>query len=120
MRILIDENLSHPRFASRLRSQGHDPILVDDAGLRSSADPRILIWAIGQSLPVVTRDYKDFEDLHDLIMAAGGHHSGILIVRSDNDPRNNMSDSQIGVAISKLEAAGVPIADHLHVLNQWR
>ena len=69
---------------------------------------------------MVTQDYKDFEDLHDLVMFAGGHHPGILIVRADNDPRNNMSDRQIGVAISRREAAGVPIADHLHVLNHWR
>ncbi len=31
-----------------------------------------------------------------------------------------MSDRAIAVAISKLEAAGVPIADGMHVLNRWR
>ena len=120
MRFLIDENLSNPRLAARLRAQGHDPVLTGDAGLLSVADPRVLIWAIGQGLPAATQDSEDFEDLHDLIMAAGGHHPGVLIVRVDADPRHNMSDRQIGVAISKLESAGVAIADGLHVLNQWR
>lgn len=72
MRFLIDENTSSQRLASRLRAQGHDPLLAGDAGLLSLAAPRLLIWAIGQGLPVLTRDADDFQDLHDLIMAAGG------------------------------------------------
>lgn len=120
MRFLIDENLCDRSLESRLRAQGHDPILAIDVGLSSVADPRVLTWAIGQGLSVMTQDSKDFEDLHDLVMAAGGHHPGMLIVRFDADPRHNMTDRAIGVALSKLESAGVPIADRIHVLNQWR
>ncbi len=120
MRLLIDENLSSAQLASRLRAQAHDPILAGDVGLLSAADPRVLIWAINQGLPVLTRDSEDFEDLHDLVMAAGGHHPGLLTVRFDADPRNNMSDRAIGVAISKLESAAVPIPDQIHVVNHWR
>ncbi len=120
MKLLVDENLSYPRLASRLRAAGHDPTLSGDAGLKSVADARVLIFAIEQGLPVLTRDSDDFEDLHDLISAAGGHHSGILVVRFDNDPRHNMTDRGITTALAKLEAAGVPIADRIHVLNVWR
>jgi predicted nuclease of predicted toxin-antitoxin system len=120
MRFLIDENLGSPRLASRLRAQGHDPILAGDAGLLSLADPRVLIWAIGQGLPVSTRDADDFQDRHDLIMAAGGHHPGMLIVHFDDDPRHNLSERAIGIAISKLESSGATIPDQVHVLNQWR
>jgi hypothetical protein len=38
-----------------------------------------LIWAIGQAIPVLSRDTDDFEDLHELIVAAGGHHPGLLL-----------------------------------------
>jgi predicted nuclease of predicted toxin-antitoxin system len=120
MRVLIDENLCDRSLESRLRSQGHNPILAIDVGLLSVKDPRVLIWAIGQGLPVLTRDSKDFEDLHDLVVAAGGHHPGLLAVRFDDDPRHSMSHRAIGVAISKLESAGVPIPDRIHVLNHWR
>jgi hypothetical protein len=68
----------------------------------------------------LTRDSEDFEDLHDLIIAAGGHHAGILIVRFDIDPRHNLTDRGIATGISKLESSSVPIRDQLHVLNQWR
>jgi predicted nuclease of predicted toxin-antitoxin system len=120
MRFLIDENLSSPRLASRLRTQGHDPVLASDVGLLSATDARVLIFAIAQALPILTRDSEDFEDLHDLVMAARGHHSGVLIVRFDNDPRHNLTDRGIASAINKLESSGVPIADRIHVLNQWR
>ncbi len=120
MRFLIDENMSSPVLASRLRAQGHDPVLGRDVGLLSVADARVLIYSIVQDLPVLTRDAEDFEDLHDLVMAAVGHHAGILIVRFDNDARHNLTDRGIGTAITKLEASGVPIRDRIHVLNQWR
>ena len=83
-------------------------------------DPRVLIYSIAQGLPVLTRDAEDFEDLHDLVIAASGHHAGILIVRFDNDPRHNLTDRGIATAITKLEASGLPIRDQIHVLNQWR
>jgi predicted nuclease of predicted toxin-antitoxin system len=120
MRFLIDENASSPRLAVRLQARGHDPVLAQDVGLLSTADARVMIWAIGQALPVLTRNARDFEDLHELVMAAGGHHPGLLIVRFDSDPRHNMTEQGIAAAVSKLESSGLPIADQLYVLNQWR
>jgi hypothetical protein len=35
MRFLIDENMSSPVVASRLRAQGHDPVPARDVGLLS-------------------------------------------------------------------------------------
>jgi predicted nuclease of predicted toxin-antitoxin system len=120
MRFLIDENMSSPVVASRLRAQGHDPVAAGDVGLLSVADARVLIYSIVQSLPVMTRDSEDLEDLHDLVIAAAGHHAGILIVRFDNGPRHNWNDRGIATALSKLESSAVAIRDQIHVLNQWR
>jgi predicted nuclease of predicted toxin-antitoxin system len=120
MRFLIDENMNSLRLASRLRGQGHDPVLAGDVGLLSVTDPRVLIYSIAQDFPVLTRDAEDFEDLHDLVMAPVDHHAGILIVRFDNDPRHNLTNRGIGTAISKLESSGVPVQDRIHVLNLWR
>ncbi len=75
----------------------------------------MLIFAIAQALLVLTRDSEGFEDLHDLVVAAVGHHPGILIVRFDNDPRHNLTDRGIATAISKLESSGVPIGDRIRV-----
>ena len=88
--------------------------------LLSVSDPRLLIFSGPQRIPVLTRDSEDLEDLHDLVIAATGHHAGILIVRFDNDPRHNRPDRGIATAISKLESSAVPTRDQIHVLNQWR
>jgi hypothetical protein len=80
----------------------------------------VLTLSIAQGFPVLTRDSEDFDDLHDLVIAAAGHHAGILIVRFDNDPRHNVTDRGIATAISKLESSGVPIRDRIHLLNQWQ
>jgi predicted nuclease of predicted toxin-antitoxin system len=119
MRLLLDDNMTSPLLASRLQAQVHDPVLASDVGLLSVTDPRVFIWAIGQALAVLTRDSRDFEDLHALIMAASGHHPGILVVRFDNDPRHNLTDRGIANAINKLESSGIPILDRIHVLNHW-
>jgi predicted nuclease of predicted toxin-antitoxin system len=120
MRLLLDENMSDRRLAARLLSQGHDSLLATDVGLLSLTDAKVLSWAIGQGLPVLTRDFEDFEDLHNLIVAACGHNSGILVVRFDNDIRHNLTDRGIATAITKLESSGVSISDRIHVLNHWR
>ena len=58
MKFLIDENLSSPRLASRLRAQGHDPVLARDVGLLSVTDARVLIYSIAQALPVLDSGFR--------------------------------------------------------------
>lgn len=122
MKLLLDENISDRHLAARLRAQGHDPVLAPDAGLLSTTDPRVFLWAIAQGLPVLNRDFEDFTDLHHLIVAAGGRHPGVLVVRFDGDPRHNLTDRGIAGAVKKLESSGVPIPIpvRIHILNQWR
>ena len=118
---LRDTNVkSRGNLVDKFRGQGHDPVLAGDVGLLSMTDPRVLIYSIAQDLPILTRDAEDFEDLHDLVVAASGHHAGIVLVRFDNDPRHNLTDRGIATAISNLESSAVPTRDQIHVLNQWR
>jgi predicted nuclease of predicted toxin-antitoxin system len=112
--------MSSGRLALRMRAAGHDVVLATDVGLTSVSDARVMVWAVGQSLPVMTRDHGDFADLHDLISAVGGHHPGILVVRFDNDPRHNLTERAIATALSNLESSGIALADAIHVLNHWR
>ena len=120
MRFLIDENMSSPVLASRLRAQEHDPVLPGDVGLLSVTDARVMIYSITEGLPVLTQYSEDFEDLHDLVIAATGRHAGILIVRFDTDPRHNLTDRGIATAIGKLESSSVPVRGRIHVLNRRR
>ncbi len=120
MRVLLDENMSSRRLAAGLQSAGHDVLLATDIGLVSVSDSRVLARAVSEGRPVLTRDHEDFAALHDLVLAVGGHHPGILVVRFDNDPRHNLSESAIVQAIANLEHSGVVVADTIQVLNHWR
>ncbi|MGO9915304.1 MAG: DUF5615 family PIN-like protein [Isosphaeraceae bacterium] len=120
MRVLVDENMSSSRLARRLQTAGHDIVLATDVGLVSVRDARVLAWAVIQNRPVLTRDHEDFAALHDLVMVAGGHHPGILVVRFDSDPHHNLTERAMATAIVNLESSGVAVADWIHVLNHWR
>jgi len=120
MRILINENMSSPRLAAVLRGAGIDVAFSSHLGVRSQSDARVLTDAINQRRLVLTRDYEDYTDLHDLIVTSGGNHPGILVVRFDDDPTRNMSHRAICTAIGNLESAGVPIENQVHALNHWR
>ena len=120
MRFLLDENLNDRRLVLRSALRDTSPF-VGDVGLLSVSDARVFSGAVGQSLQVLARDFEDFTDLHGLIMAAGGHHPGVLMVRFDDDPRHNMTDRGIATAIHTARVLGShAIADRLHVLNHWR
>jgi hypothetical protein len=69
---------------------------------------------------VLTRNYRDFSVLHNLVMQAQGHHPGILVVRRGADTQHSMGPHDIVRAIRNLEAAGVPIADQYIILNAWQ
>ena len=100
--------MSSGRLALRLRTAGHDVVLATNVGLTSVSDARVMVWAVGQNLPVMTRDHGDFADLHDLVAAVGGHHPGILVVRFDNDPHHNLTERAIATALSNLESSESP------------
>jgi hypothetical protein len=75
---------------------------------------------LGDGRVILTKNYRDFEDLHNLIMQAQGHHPGVFAVRQDNDPKRDLTPPGIVRAIRNLLAAGVPIADQYIILNHWR
>ena len=79
-----------------------------------------MITAVRNALVLLSKNYKDFLDLHDLVRATGGTHPGLLLVRLDNDPRRDMKDNDIVRAIANLEQSGAAVANELHVLNHWR
>jgi predicted nuclease of predicted toxin-antitoxin system len=120
MRIYLDENISSARLAALLSKAGHQVIRCADAGMAGKSDAENLLYAIHQDQIILTRNHVHFEHLHALVVGSGGHHRGILAVRYDNDPSRDMKPAGIVSAIRKLESAGVPIADQLHILNQWR
>lgn len=121
MRLYIDDDSVDGGLIRLLRRDGHDVQIPADVGLAGRSDQVHLAHAIREQRAILTRNYDDFDDLHVLVVVvAKGHHEGILIVRYDDNPRNNMSSRDVARAVRNLEAAGVPIADTRHELNHWQ
>jgi predicted nuclease of predicted toxin-antitoxin system len=86
MRLFLDEDLASTVLARFLQNAGHDVQGPADAGLRGRSDPVVLTHCIRDGRAIITRNYCDYEDLHNLIEQARGHHAGILVTRRDNNP----------------------------------
>ena len=67
-------------------------------------------------LPLVRADYSPGSRWQ----AQGRTHSGILLIYQDNVRGKDMGLPDVVRAISNLVASGLPIANELHSLNQWR
>lgn len=120
MRIYLDDNFNDRSLAGALRNGGHTVFGPADFGLAGASDAKHLERALLAGLVLLTKDHDDFHDLHDLVGASGGHHSGLVVVRYENDAKRDMKVKHIVAAINKLDRAGLLLADQLVVLNQWR
>ena len=121
MRLYIDDDSVDPGLLRLLRRDGHDVQVPTNVGLVGSSDQVHLAHAIRDRRAILTRNYRDFQTLHDLVIsAAGGHHCGILVVLYDSNSRHNMSPGDIARAVRNLESSGVAIADSYQELNHWQ
>jgi predicted nuclease of predicted toxin-antitoxin system len=120
MMLYIDDDSASPRLATLLRQAGHDVVLPSDVAMVGKKDPVHFAFAVRTKRVLLTRNYRDFDDLHDLAMALQGHHPGLFTVRMDNDPKRDLKPHEIVRAIEKVLASGAIIDDQNHVLNQWR
>jgi hypothetical protein len=120
MKLYLDEDTSWNLLVQNLRRAGHDVQTTVQAGLIGEWDPVQMMHAIQQERCILTRNYCDFEDLHNLLSVARGQHSGIVVIRRDDDTRRNMSPRDIVRALGKVETAGVQLANRYLVLNQWQ
>jgi predicted nuclease of predicted toxin-antitoxin system len=120
MRLYLDDNAADRRLVALLRKEGHSVTIPGDIGQMGTTDPRHLLYAIRTTRLILTNDYADYTELHDLVVGSGGGHPGILLVCTENDPTRDMTHRGVTVAIKNLESSGVPLDNELHVLNQWR
>jgi len=120
MRIYLDDNLAARLLAALLQKAGHEVVRPADVGLVGKSDAVHLEHAIRHGLLMLTRDRRDFRELHQLVLTAGGTHPGLFVVRYDNDPTRDMKPKDVVSAIQKLEQSGLETANQLITLNQWR
>ncbi len=120
MKLYLDDDIASPLLAQALRRAGHDVRTPADTGIAGASDSVHFRRAVLEARTILSRNYDEFEDLHKLVIDAGGHHPGVLAVRRDDPKRRNMKPHEIVRALHKLETSGAPIADAYDELNHWR
>lgn len=120
MKLYLDDDSADSLLLRLLRKAGHDVQLPQDIGMSGESDPVHLTAAARSQRVLLSANHDDFRELHELVYYTGGAHSGILIVRYDNDTRRDLTQKGIVVAISRLLTANVPIQNEFIILNEWR
>jgi hypothetical protein len=120
MNLYLDDDIASRLLVALLRRAGHDVQEPADAGTAGKSDPVHLTYAVLQGRALLSFNYRDYQDLHNLVLALQAHHPGILVVRKDNDQRRDLKPPGIVRAIANLLASGVPIPDGYHILNHYR
>ena len=119
MRLYVDDDSVGHRLLQLLGEAGHDCWKPHGAGRERVKDHVHLTRAIRDGRVLLTKNYLDFLLLHELVMAAKGHHPGILIVRMDNDERD-MKPHQIVRGIFNVIQSEAETTDQAIVLNHYR
>ena len=99
-----------------LRQAGCEVVIPFDVDLAGQPDGVHFGYATSQDLILLTKNPRDFEELHTLYP----EHPGLLSVYQDNDPTKDMSVADIVQAIQNLIAAGMPLGGQFIPLNAWR
>ena len=120
MRLYLDEDSVSSLLVRLLVQAGHDVAIPADTGLAGEWDPIHLTHAIVNDRLLLTGNHDDFEDLHELVRHATGHHPGILVICRENDPRRDLTPRGIVLAIGKFVGSGIAAADQFVILNHWR
>jgi hypothetical protein len=120
MKIYLDDDCASHLLMQMLREAEHDVRIPSEARLGGEHDAVHFRHAIRDGRVILTRNYEDFEELHELVLDAGGHHPGILIIRKDREARRNLKPRAIVHAIENLLASETTIKDRYVILNHWR
>ena len=120
MRLYLDDDSVQRLLLRLLRNNGHDVETPAEAGMVGEPDAVQLTHAVRADRILVSRNHKDFLELHNLVDVTGGAHTGILIVRRENNRRRDMTPQGVVRAFANLLASGTPIKNRLTVLNHWR
>ncbi|MFO0807674.1 MAG: DUF5615 family PIN-like protein [Gemmataceae bacterium] len=120
MNMYIDDDSAEGVLVKLLRAAGHDVVVPEDIGYAGRDDSQHMQQAVAGSRVLLTKNYDDYQNLHDLILICGGHHPGILAIRQDKDRKRNMSPKAIVRAVERMIALGVAVPDGYHILNDFR
>jgi predicted nuclease of predicted toxin-antitoxin system len=120
MRLYLDEDIASHELIRALSKAGHDVLRPADVNLMGESDSLQMTQAVKDDRILLTKNHRDFRQLHNLISLCGGSHPGLFLLRSDNDRRRDMRPAQVVNAIENLMKIVSSVRNHVISLNEWR
>ena len=120
MTLYLDDDSCANVLIAMLRKAGHEVLVPAEIGMSGSHDAVHLLRSIREHRTILTKNYIDFDPLHKLVIGCGGGHSGVVVIRHDDDPRKKMKYKNIVAALAKVEQAYADLKNELITLNDWR
>ena len=120
MTVYLDDDLDSGHLITLGEIHGHVFVSPRTVGTSGQHDAKHLLYAALNRFPILSRNAGDYQALHELVTGAGGHHRGVIGVFDEKDFRKNMRPDQIARALTKVEDAGVDLANQFIALNNYR
>jgi hypothetical protein len=103
VKLLLDEMYAD-KLAQALRDQGIDAATVAEIGLAGRSDADVFAAATDEGYVLLTENVSDSARLCGEHVAAGGHHSGVLIALSSRFSRRPAGYRAIVTAVAAVAA----------------
>lgn len=113
-KIYLDDDVDRNSLIKVINSLGFVVISPRQVGMSKKKDHQHLAYASLQKAVILTRNFRDFKELHKK-----HKHSGIFLIYRYNNPNKDMNNIQIAKAIKNLLDTGVVVENNLFVLNQY-
>lgn len=115
MRLLLDE-MYPGKLAQHLRDQGIDAVTVAELGMAGRSDADVFAAAADGGYVLLTENVSDFARFCSEHVAAGRHHSGVLIALSSRFSRRPAG--YVMIAAAAAAAAADQVGDRLIYLER--
>ena len=116
----VDDDLDSNRLIGLAAAHSHRLLSPRSLGNMGTHDALHFLAATREGVPILTRNVRDFEALHEFAVGIGGKHAGVIVVHEEADSRKSMRPERIVRALTNLEAANVTLPNQIVVLNYYR
>jgi Domain of unknown function (DUF5615) len=103
MKLLLDEMYAD-KLAQALRDQGIDAATVAELGMAGRSDAEVFAAAANGGYALLTENVSDLARLSGEHLAAGRHHSGVLVALSSRCSRRPAGYGAIATAVATIAA----------------
>lgn len=85
--------------------------------MRHKKDPEHINYATSQNAVILTNNCDEFRQYHK---SGKYKHSGMFLLYKYNNPKKDMTMSEIARAIQNIINSGLQLVNELYTLNEWK